>query len=398
MNRILQHPLRAVALAVALVVVGVTLFKRQGADPAQAAAAPTAGSSAPRAALSVEAVAPTLAQWTTSITGTGAVAPWQEAVVGAELQAVKLVDVHVNVGDVVRKGQVLATLQATSAQADLNASRASHQEAQDDLSEARANAERARSLRSDGVLTARDADRALTAEKTAISRAEAARARMAVDELRLSQTRVVAPDDGVISARQATVGSVVQAGQELFRLIRQQRLEWRAEVPGADLPKLKPGLKVEISGVTGGSPVQGTVRMVSPTVDAATRNGVVYVDLPVAAARDAGLRAGMFASGRFAVGEAQALTLPQTAVLLRDGFSYAFVVQPDQRVRQVKLQVGRRQGDRIEVMSGLPKEARVVASGVSFLSDGDVVQVVKAGPAAQGVAAASATSARKAVQ
>ena len=61
-----------------------------------------------------------------------------------------------------------------------------------------------------------------------------------LQQLRLRQTRVLAPDNGVISARSATVGAVLPAGQELFRLIRQGRLEWRAEVAAADLARLKP--------------------------------------------------------------------------------------------------------------------------------------------------------------
>ena len=75
----------------------------------------------------------------------------------------------------------------------------------------------------------------------AAARLAAARARQQAAELKLSKTNVLAPDDGVISARSAVVGSLTQTGQELFRLIRGGRLEWRAEVPSADLVKVKPG-------------------------------------------------------------------------------------------------------------------------------------------------------------
>src|SRR6185295_10618102 len=96
---------------------------------------------------------------------------------------------------------------------------------------------------------------------------------------------------------------------------------------------------------------QGRVRMLGPVVDAQTRNALVYVDLQ--GAQQAGFRPGMFASGDIAIGRKSALTVPQQALALREGFSYVFVVGPDSRVAQVKVQLGRREGDRYEVVSGL---------------------------------------------
>jgi RND family efflux transporter MFP subunit len=201
-------------------------------------------------------------------------------------------------------------------------------------------------------------------------------AKVQADELRLSYTRVVAPDDGIISARNATVGSLAQQGQELFRLIRGGRLEWRAEVVAADISRVKTGLPASLT-TPSGQAVQGKVRMVAPTVDPQTRTALVYVDLP-AQAMAVGARAGMFARGSFELGKTSALTLPQTAVLQREGFSYAFRVGPDGRVVQIKVDVGRRIGDRVEIASGLTPETRVIASGVGFLADGDLVRVVDA--------------------
>jgi len=288
---------------------------------------------------------------------------------------------------VVRKGQLLAVLRQDGLQADLQALRAQVSEAQALQMEAQANAERSRVLRDSDAVSAQELQRATTALQTAQARVEALRAQVAAQELRLAQSRIVAPDDGVISARAATVGSTAQPGQELFRLIRQGRLEWRAEVASADLARLKPGQQVSVQGPQGQA-VPGRVRAVAPTVDASTRNGVVQVDLPVAAAQASGLKAGMFASGQFEVSRSPALSLPQTAVLLKDGFAYVFTVR-EGTVQQVKVQLGRRQGDRVEVVQGLSPEADVVASGVGFLVDGDAVRVVPA--AASGAAPAKAS-------
>ena len=88
----------------------------------------------------------------------------------------------------------------------------------------------------------------------------------------------------------------------------------------------------------------------------------------------------MFARGDFEIGAGQALTLPQTAVVLREGFSYVMRVGPDGKVSETKVVVGRRVGDRIEIVKGLDPTARVVASGGAFLAEGDIVRIVDAAP------------------
>ncbi len=359
--------------------------KQEAPAPSAAAVAAEAKASAARSArpsLSVQVVRPEQANWPLELSANGAIAAWQEAVVGAELSGLRLDAVLVNVGERVRRGQVLATLASEAVRADIHSAQASLQEAQALAAEAKSNADRARNLRAADAISAQEAQRSLTSEQTALARVESAKAQLAAQELRGRQTRVVAPDDGVISARSATVGAVVQPGVELFRLIRQSRLEWRAELPSADLLRVQPGMKA-VATPPGGQPVEGRVRMVAPTVDGGTRNGIVYVDLP-ASATQAGARAGMFAAGKLAVGQAGGLTVPQTAVLLRDGFSYVFVLEGAQSgqqaaqssVRQVKVKVGRRQGERIEVLEGLKEGVQVVAAGVAFLADGDTVRVV----------------------
>ncbi len=175
----------------------------------------------------------------------------------------------------------------------------------------------------------------------------------------------------------ATVGSLTQPGQEMFRLIRGNRLEWRAEVTSGELARLAPGVPATVRLPSGGE-VRGTVRMIAPTVDPQTRNAIVYVDLPAGEASPA--RAGMFARGEFDLGRASALSLPQSAVVQRDGFAYAFRLEGGNRVARIKIGVGRRAGDRIEVTDGLAADAQVVASGTGFLADGDVVRVVPAAP------------------
>lgn len=337
-------------------------------------------------ALTVTTTQPQDTNLPVTISANGNITAWQEASIGTETNGLRLDEVRVNVGDVVQRGQVLATFASDTMEADLAQVRAALAEAEAALAEAAANGQRARNLQTRGALSAQQINQYLTAERTAQARLEAQRAAIKVQQLRLQQTQVLAPDDGVISARSATVGAVLPSGQELFRMIRQSRLEWRAEVSSAELASLKPGMSVIVrpANVT---PIKGIVRMVAPTVEVQTRNGLVYVDLPTPGAA----RAGMFARGEFEVGSGQGLTLPQSAVLLRDGFSYVFRVGPDLKVTEVKVTVGRRVGDRIEIISGLDVSAHVVAAGGGFLADGDRVRVVEA--AAVKSAASSITTA-----
>ena len=380
---LLQNPRRLAVIAAASVSVLAFVAARAAGEekPADKKSADGKAAAAPKPALTVSVTQPQRADIANAVAANGNVMAWQEASVGSEANGWRLAEVRVNVGDVVQRGQVLATFANEMASADLAQSRAGVAEAEATHAEASANAQRARELQATGALSAQQINQYLTAERTAQARADALRAAAKVQQLRLAQTQVLAPDSGVISARSATVGAVVPAGQELFRLIRGGRLEWRAEVSATNLAQIKPGQPVRVAPV-GAQPVTGRVRMVGPTVDPATRNGLVYVDLPAAMSGASGVKAGMFARGEFAVGNGAALTLPQSAVLLRDGFSYVFKVGNDQKALMTKVDVGRRAGDRVEIVAGLDPAARVVAHGVGFLGDGDLVRVVAAPAAA----------------
>lgn len=307
------------------------------------------------------------------VSANGNIMAWQETSIGTEANSLRLTEVKVNVGDKVRRGQSLATFAADTVEAELAQSRAAVAEADVALAESAANAERARVLKESGALSAQQIQQYVNAERTAQARLDAARAVERTQQLRLIQTRIAAPDDGVISARAATVGAVVPTGQELFRLIRGGRLEWRAEVAAADLVKLKPGQKVRITP-TGGDAIEGRLRMLAPVINIQTRNGLAYVDLKSGDTA----RAGMFARGEFEIGVSEVMTLPQSAVQLRDGFTYVMRVGPDSRVIQTKVMPGRRSGNRVEIVGGLDNDERVVESGAAFLGDGDLVRVTDA--------------------
>jgi len=392
-SQLFQPKLLAVVAAIAMAVGGVACSgksdKVETAKPADAAKTETAKPAdvsksdkagktdvtpvAPKAALTVSTVQPSNGSLALKLPANGNVAAWQEASIGAEASGLRLTQVLVNVGDSVKKGQLLATFAGDAVQADVAQAKAALMEAQANALDAAANAERARTLQNTGALSTQQINQYLTAEKTAAARVQAAQATLSAQGVRTQNTQVRAPDNGVISARGATVGAVVGAGTELFRMIRGGRLEWRAEVTSNEIASIKPGAKAMVTAASGAQ-VEGTVRTVAPTIDAATRNALVYVDLPA----NSGVKAGMFAKGEFALGSANALTLPQQALVLRDGFTYAMRVEPNSKVAQVKLETGRRVGDSVEIKQGIKSGDKFVNSGAAFLADGDTVKVVDA--------------------
>lgn len=339
--------------------------------------APKGDGATPAAAkpvLSVTTATPQLLDWPQVLRASGNIVAWQEAVIGPEISNYRITEVHANVGDVVKKDQVLARIAADTVASELAETRAAVAEAEANYAEARANHERAKQLREKGFFSVQQITQTQTAAATALARLNAFRARLQSSELKRSKATVLAPDDGIISARAATVGTLTQPGQELFRLIRGGRLEWRAEIMADELARFRPGQVATLNSPNGDA-VEGVVRAVAPTVDPQTRNALVYVDLPADAARV--LSSGMFARGEFRLGQSPALTLPQSAVLLREGFAYVFRVEGS-KVVQSKVGTGRRSGERIEV-SGLDAKAMVVASGTGFLADGDTIRIVTPG-------------------
>ena len=366
-------------LVVAILLIAIFLifwFMKSSDKPSEQSQQDPSKQTSTKPALTVTTIQPEQLNWKQSFTANGNIAAWQEVVIGSELTGQRILKVNVNIGDRVRRGQVLAEINNESIRADLATAKANYAEAQAVLTDASINNKRIQQLKNTGAISQQEATKYLTSQNTAQARLDATKAQIDSNQLRLNQTQVIASDDGIISARTATVGSLTQTGQELFRLIRDDRLEWRAEVTSTDLYKLKQGMTAQITAPDPTQPtITGTVRMIAPVIDPQTRYGLVYVDLPTTSA----VRMGMFVKGEFSLGDQPALTVPQTAVLLRDGFSYVFVLGADHRVSQRKVTTGRRVNDRVEVLD-LPANVQVVATGTGFLSDGDLVSIGKAIP------------------
>lgn len=322
------------------------------------------------AALTVAVATPKARQWPETVPASGWLKPWHEAIVAAEIDGLRVTDVLVDVGSVVFKGQPLVRLADESVRAELRKEEAALATARADLAKARANADRARKVKGSGALSDEKINEYLIAEQTAIAGVESAEASLESQKIKLAQATIVAPDDGLITARSAQLGAVVSSSTELFRLIRQQRVEWQAELSARYLPRIKEGLTATIVG-PGDRRVKGTVRLVGPTVSTDTGRALAYVALPAEAHPPIGL----YVTGQIELETTAALTVPETALVLRDGIAYLFTVDASKRVSRVRVETGRRNGAEVEILSGLDPSAEIVTTGGAFLSDKALVRV-----------------------
>ncbi len=322
-----------------------------------------------KASLTVSTVKPTRARLNKVISANGNVAAWQESSISTETNGLLLREVLVSVGDQVKRGQVLARFATATIDADIAQVQANIADANATFLEAQSNANRARSIQDSGALSKQQIEQYITAEASANARLQAAQASLQAQNIKRKQAHVLAPDDGIISQNPATVGTVYSAGQELFRLIRKGRIEWRAELTSADISLIKTGMQTHIT-LPDGTSTSGTVRTIAPSVDSKTRNALVYVDIPAGSAK-----IGMFARGDFVVGETESLTLPNSAIVMRDGFAYLMQVEAN-KIKQIKVQLGQRKDGFVEIIQLATPDAHFVESGGAFLADGDSVRVV----------------------
>jgi RND family efflux transporter MFP subunit len=341
----------------------------------------TSDAAAPSSAMAVTTAPVEMRDLARSVLVSGAVAPVEDMQLGVEVSGLRVTDLLVDVGQQVRRGQVLLRLDHRMLDSELAQAEAGLREAEAGAALARANLVRGENLVRERYISATQLDELRAARTQSEARVGTARAGRAAAALRRSFAELRAPADGIVSKRLVQPGQVVAAGGELLRLIRDGRLEWRAELPVAQLAAVKPGDRIELRG-PGGSVVEGRVRAVSPGVDATTRTGTVYADLPDSKGLAAGAYlAGAYLEGRIDTGRARVATVPTAAVVLRDGFATLYTVETKAGAsvaRAQRVRTGARSDGVVELLDGPKPDQRVVVKGAGFLADGDAVRVVQA--------------------
>lgn len=360
-------------LAIAVVLGTAYAFRPEG-SASDVAASETAPQSA---ALTVAVVAPEKGVWPIEVQANGWLAAWQEVVISAQVGGQMITSVNAEVGDTVAENAVLSELSTGSLTNQIIQLEAAVESAKASLELASADAVRAQQLSGGSSISKQQAAEYFATERKAQADVQSSEAQLASAKLDLAHTSITAATGGIISSRSAAVGNVVSAGQELFRMVRDGRVEWQAEVPLNQLRSIKVGMPVSIPTPIGD--VSGEVRRIAPTASESNGRVIVYVSLTPPKGLETP-KTGIMISGRFKVGSSAAVSVPSSAVVMQDGFSYVFTVNPGDAntVSRVRVETGRRLDDRVEITSDLALAAEVVQAGGAFLSDGSVVRVVPA--------------------
>lgn len=361
-----------------LLIVGITavallsavVFLRPRTETGDEAGKAEATSSA--AALTVSVTSPQTTDWPVEVEANGWLAAWQEVVISAQIGGQMIESVNADVGDTVAKDDMLSQLSSGSLENAILQLEATLESARASLDQATADADRARQLSTGSSISEQKAAEYYATERKTKADVDSAVAQLASAKLDLEHARVTAVTGGVISSRSAAIGDVVSEGQELYRLVRDGRVEWQAEVPLNQLRNIEIGMPVSIPTPLG--EISGEVRRIAPSASESNGRVIVYVSLrdPDGPAQP---KTGIMISGVFKIGESKALSVPASAVVMQDGFSYVYKLEEGETttVSRLRVETGRRRGDRVEITSDLPADARLVESGGAFLSEGSVV-------------------------
>ncbi len=393
-----------VALA-ALTAVGVGLYV-SGIMPLDGSRAPAAlktdarkpkGDPALAPAVTVSKVA--IADFNETVVITGTLVAREEILVATEVEGLRVIELLVDEGDRVKKGQVLArlvseSLDAQLAQNDANLARntaalaqarSSIVQAEARVVEARNAFERAVPLKNSGYLSGstydqresakRTADAQLISTKDGLALAEAERKQIEAQRREIAwkraNTEVKSPADGVVSRRNARVGAVAAAaGEAMFRIIARGEIELDAEVPEAQLAKIKDGQAARVT-VAGVEEAPGTVRLISPEIDKATRLGRARIFL----GDNRALRIGAFGRGIIETAKSRGLGVPVSAVVY-NGETTTVQVVVNSVVETRRIKPGLTANGMVELREGVAEGDLVVTRAGTFLRNGDTVRPI----------------------
>jgi HlyD family secretion protein len=331
----------------------------------------------------------------------GTIVAREEAVVGADLNGLKIVALKAELGDTVQKGDVLAVLdrstldtqlaemEATLVQAEANIAqvRAQIGAAEIEVRQAEEVLERARALEKRGVSTQAQLDNAVNAADSAKAKLVAAQKALAASEaqlgvieaqkqnvvLQISKTELRAPAAGLVLARDATLGGVVSSsGVPLFRIAIGPEFELAADVAETSLPRLSLGMPAEMSLAGAKSNIGGSIRRISPEINRPSRLGSIRISLNAGS----GARDGNFARGVIELLRREGVAVPSSAVIYKGSDAFLQLVE-DGKVRTVAVTLGARADGFVEVVSGLAEGSEVVLRAGTFVADGDLVTPVR---------------------
>ena len=360
----------AIALAIVLALVAV-VWAMNPSTPAPPSGATAAGEeSLPL----VTVMKPSFRSVTATVSFTGTISARHDMPIGADGEGGRITAVYVEAGDKVRRGQILARLDQSVIQPQVNRLAASLEEARAQASLSEAEYQRAKGVESAGALSSEEIERRRAAAVTDDARVNVAAAQLAEVDARLDRTEIRAPAEGVVLTRNAEVGqNAVPGGEPLFRLASGAEIEMRGQIAEQDLARVHIGqpATVFVTGIA--EPFNGRVRLLGAVIDPDTRLGEIRIALEP----HPSLRPGAFARGQVSVSEAQRAVLPQTAVLADQKGNYVLIVNAEQQAERRDVRVADTIAEGIVIGEGLQGDERVISTAGGFLRAGEKVAVAK---------------------
>lgn len=307
--------------------------------------------------------------WAVSIPAQGEVLPWEVAIVSAKSSGIGATQVAVVEGDNVRKGQLLVAFDNRLLNAELEEAKANLALASANHQLAASNLKRAEQLKQKQALSEQEFDQVVNQTAAAAATRDQVAAAVHLAEIKLADATLTAPDNGKVLERTIDLGQVPAVGEPLFRILRQNKLEWIAEIDAADLPRVKQNLPAEIN-LANGKILKGKIRSVSPQLSSSSRVAKVRIVLD----ESADLAVNTYVAGKILVGNAAAVSIPSDSLVIKDGKTWVFRVK-NAAAEQLLVTVGRQQHNEIEIISGISAGDTVVVEGSGFLNDGDKIAV-----------------------
>jgi RND family efflux transporter, MFP subunit len=289
-----------------------------------------------------------------SVEVTGTLAPWEEAMVSLEAEG-RLVKVAVDLGDPVRKGQILALIAPQEYEYK-------KVQAEAELAAAEADFKRTQDLAKKEMSTPQQLDENRRRLEVARTAADLARKKLA-------DTSLIAPIDGMVSKRLINVGEYVHIGTPAFQIVRTTPLKLKADVPERYVADVSIGsaVTVEYEALRDQPPLTGTIVRVSPIVAVDSRSFPIEAQIENP---QGSVKPGTFARASILIAKPEkALTVPEAAVTAFAGTPRVYVLQ-DGKARERVIEVSGKNKGRIIVTKGLNSGEKVIVSGLETLSDG----------------------------
>lgn len=324
----------------------------------------------------VSVVTPGVQPVSTQVTFTGTIAARHELPIGNSGDTGRIIAVYVQVGDHVKRGQLLARIDDSVLAPQVAQLTAALDQARAQAALSAAEYKRGVAVGPSGGLSAQDIEKLQATSIMDAANIKVVAAQLAVMQAKLALTRIVAPVDGLVLTRNAEVGQIASSGgPALFALEDAGQVEMIGQVAEQDLADLKVGQSAAVYLIGNPQPFLGSIWLLGAVIDPQTRLGEVRIALTP----DPALRPGAFARAGVTLARAERPVLPQTAVMADSAGSYVYVVDSAGEVRRHAVRVGSVIPAGVVIADGLSGRERVVAMDGGFLHSGEKVTVASEG-------------------